>query len=437
MKILIVSHGYPPLGVAGVERLSSQVAAELTARGHRVSVLTRQPSEHPTTLTLRRENRGGIPVDVIVGAGSTFGLFPGHEPALEGIFERILIEHEPDVVLATHLLHHSPGYVAVAHRWKTPVVIELHDFFMLCPRVHLQRRSGELCDGPEGGSACAVHCFADQADAGLRWALRSRSFAEALSEADEVVAPSQYVVDSFAALRGPERPIRIVENAVTQMGPVLREEGTPEAPLRIASIGVTVEHKGFQVVIEALRLARLQNASYTVFGVSLPPFSRHLQAVADQVEGLDFRLAGGFEPEHLPVLLAESDVVVVPSIVPETYSIVAREAFACGVPVIASRIGALPDAIRPGDNGWLFDPGDALGLAELLSRLDEDRSLLRRAAAGIRPDDVVSVATRTDAIESLLHDVVSRPPPIGETSGARELELMREALAAADQRAKA
>ena len=49
------------------------------------------------------------------------------------------------------------------------------------------------------------------------------------------------------------------------------------------------------------------------------------------------------------------DAVIIPSLVWETYSIVAREAMACGVPVIASRIGALPEAVRDGENGLLFD----------------------------------------------------------------------------------
>jgi glycosyltransferase involved in cell wall biosynthesis len=437
MKVLLVCHGYPPTGVAGVERLTAQTAGELSERGHEVTVLTRQPSKAPATLALRREIRDGVPVVSIVGADSTFERFPGHESALDRIFERMLIELLPDVVLVTHLLHHSPGYVEVAHRWGVPVVLELHDFFMLCPRIHLQRRSGELCGGPEGGSACARHCFGDQADPELRWALRSRSFADAVRAADKVLAPSQFVAEAFAAARGHDRPIHVVDNAVAPLGPVLRPEPEPGAPLRLASIGVTVEHKGFQVVVEALRLAALPSASYTIFGVALPPLSGELHDAADRVPGLELSLANGFAPAHLPVLLADADVLVVPSIVPETYSIVAREAFACGLPVIASRIGALPTAIRPDDNGWLFEPGDATDLAELLRRLHHDRGMLRRAASGIRADDVTSVAARSDRVEALLEEASSHAVEHGEPRGTPELELMREALAVADTRSSA
>jgi glycosyltransferase involved in cell wall biosynthesis len=431
MKVLLVSHGYPPSGVAGVERLSAQTAETLIERGHELTVLTRQPSEAPPTLALQRETRAGVPVVSIVGGGSTFERFPGYEPSLERIFERMLTEVAPDVVLVTHLLHHSPGYVAVAHRWGVPVVLELHDFFGICPRAHLQRRSGELCGGPEGGNACAEHCFGDQRDAQLRWALRSESFAEALRRADEVLAPSRFVADAFESLRGAGSPIRVVDNAVAAFGPTLRLKPDSAAPLRLASIGVTVEHKGFQVVIEALRRAELPAARYTIFGVALQPLAHELQEAADEIPGLELRLFNGFTPMHLPALLADADAVVVPSIVAETYSIVAREAFACGLPVIASAIGALPDAIRPGDNGWLFEPGDATDLAALLQRLDGNRSLLRRAAAGIDPGDVTSVTSRTDRIEALLEALAGRADRFAAPGHGTELRLMREALAAA------
>lgn len=434
MKVLLVSHGYPPLSVAGVERLTAQAAGELIRRGHEAVVLTRDPSELPHALDLRRDVRDGVPVVTMVGGGSTFERFPVYEPAQERIFERVVNEVEPDVVLITHLLGHSPGYVEVAHRWGVPVVMELHDFYVKCPRAHLERRSGELCRGPENGRACARHCFGDQRDPELRWALRARSFGDALRSADAVLAPSRYVADAFAAERGEFGTIEIVPNAVAPFGPIFREENPPGGPLRLASIGVTVKHKGFETVVEALRLAQVPRTFYTIHGVALPPLSHEMQAAADNIPGLTLRLANGFNPAHLPVLLADADVVIVPSVVPETFSIVTREAFALGIPVIASRIGALPDAIREGENGWLFEPGNAPDLADLLRRLHAEPHLLARARAGIKADDVTSVEARTDQVEALLERVRAAGARPEGRPGTAEDAVMREALVAADRR---
>jgi glycosyltransferase involved in cell wall biosynthesis len=430
LNVLLVCHGYPPEGVAGVERLTAQTAEQLLARGHQVTVLTRNPNE-TETLSIRREVRHGVPVVTIVGGGRNAERFPRLESDLEAAFERMLVEVLPDVVLVTHFMHHSSGYVELAHRFEIPVVVELHDFYMLCPRAHLLRRSGELCAGPEGGAACAGHCYHGEREASLRWALRSRSFADSLRAADAIVAPSQFVVDAFAPLCGPGRPIEVVENAVADLGPPLSPPPDPSAPLAIASIGVTVEHKGFHVVVEALRLAGLEASTYTILGILLPPLAEELQEAAAAVPGLDLRLVNGFSPPTLPALLGDSDLVVVPSLVAETYSIVAREAFACGLPVAASRIGALPAAIREGENGWLFESGDSTGLALLLQDLDADRGRIRAAAKSIRPDDHTGLATRADRIETILREVSlrgPRPPRPGA-----ELKLMRDALALRDR----
>jgi glycosyltransferase involved in cell wall biosynthesis len=430
MRVLLVCHGYPPDGIAGVERLSAQTAEALARRGHEVTVLTARPGERPASPVLRRDTRAGIPVVAVAGGASTPEAFPGHEPRLETIFERMLVETAPDVVLATHLMHHSPGYVRVAHRLGIPFALELHDFFMLCPRAHLLRRNGDLCGGPEGGSACARHCFGDQHDPQLRWSLRSESFAAAVRDADAVLAPSRLVADAFSSRRGGAE-ISVVPNAVADFGPVLRTESDRGGPLHLASIGVTVEHKGFQTVVEALRLARLPAVRYTIFGAALAPLCFDLLRAGDEIEGLELRLYDRFEPHHLPVLLADVDALAIPSLVPETYSIVAREGLACGIPLIAAAIGALPEAVREGENGWLFEPGDAAGLALLLQRLDRDREMLARAAQGADEEAVVSVSQRTDAVESILRSAVAGGPR-DDAPGRDELGLMREALVESD-----
>jgi glycosyltransferase involved in cell wall biosynthesis len=430
MRVLLVCHRYPPEGVAGVERLTQQAAEELARRGHEVAVLTRRDSER-LSFSLERRTETGVQI-VTVSGPVDYNRFPVYEPTLERVFERMLAELSPDVVLATHLMHHSPGYVAVAHRWSVPFVLELHDFFMLCPRAHLQRVSGELCAGPEGGAACAVHCYGHQRGAQLRWALRSQSFAEAVRSAEVVLAPSRYVAERFAARREGGSPIEVVPNGIPDFGRPAREERDPGAPLHLAGIGPAVEHKGFRVVVEALRLAGVP-ARYTVFGPALEPGAAELREAAGRAPNLSLELFGQFSPGQLPTLLTDVDAVVVPSVVPETFSIVAREAFACGVPVIASDIGALPEAIRPEENGWLVAPGDAAGLAALLQELSADRARLRRAGSGIRPDEVTSIAARTDQLEGLLRRAVGELAADGAPRHRPELPLMRQALSAADR----
>ena len=111
----------------------------------------------------------------------------------------------------------------------------------------------------------------------------------------------------------------------------------------------------------------------------------------EPLEGLCARLGVGDRVHFLgsrrdvPALLAASTVLVLPSHpVVETLPLAVLEAMAAGVPVVASRVGSIPEVIRSGENGLLVPPGDAPALAGAIERLVEDDALARRLAAAAR-----------------------------------------------------
>jgi glycosyltransferase involved in cell wall biosynthesis len=439
MRILLISHGYPPFALAGVERVTQQTAAALTEAGHSVTVLSRRTMPAPPLPTIER-TRHADGVDVIMisgGRAAPGGPFPGHQDRLERIFERILLEQLPDVVVIGHLMMHAPGYVAIAHRWHIPVVMELHDFYNVCERAHLERPTGELCAGPEGGRACSRHCFSEQEDAPGRWALRTHLFGLALSHADALICPSTFVADYFRDFGiAPER-LQVIPNGISFVGRPIdggaaRTVKAPEEPLRLASLGVVAQHKGPHMVVEALRKARLPSVHYILFGALTQPYARQLRESARESPGLELRMYGAYDPQSLPQLLADVDAVIIPSLVWETFSIVAREAMVCGIPVIASRLGALPEAIREGENGMLFAPHRSAELAAVLQALDTDRSILARLRAGIKATDWITIGERTRRLEAVLRRVCSKGPASGEREASQpDLAALRTLLAPA------
>lgn len=432
MRVLLVTHRFPPFGVTGVERVAEQTARELRAAGDEVTVLTRRESAAPAVPQLERSSHGDTPVLMVAGGGPMHGRFPKHAPVLERIFERVLLELEPDVVLVSHLMDHSPGYVSIAHRWGIPVVLELHDYYMVCEQARLQRVSGELCEGPNAGSACAAYCFAGQQHSLQRWALRTHMFRRALEQADALVAPSRFVADYFTAGFGSSISMpRVIGNGVELAATAPRgsARGAEPGPLRIGYVGSIVEHKGVHVLVEALRQAGLRSAHLNLFGVAVAPYFSRILEAAGEVPGLVLKAFGPFDPNGLAMLLEDVDVVVVPSVWWETYSIVIREAYACGIPVVASRLGALPEGVREGENGLLFEAGSSGQLADLLQTLDSDRGLLGRLRDGIRPSDWISVPVRAARMRAILAEVVAqRGPAYPPISDFVELTIMRDGL---------
>jgi glycosyltransferase involved in cell wall biosynthesis len=413
MRVLLVSHRFPPDGLAGVERITQSLAAELLNEGDAVSIVTRRPLPPPSVPARVVERLpNGIRLFRFSGGAMSLDRPFLHHERLEALFTHALLSTKPDVVHFLHLVGLSPRLVPIARALGAPVVLELQDFYFACPVVHLRKRSGELCSGPDGGRECATTCFGGDGDpaALTRWGLRSAFFRGLLGMAQGIVCPSEYVASFFTRFGADPDRVHVLPNGIvlepqasaTDL-PAPRQQGA----LNIAFVGTVVAHKGVHVIIEALRHARLPAVTLTVIGsVADQHYARSLRAQAAEIGGLRLRLYGEYEPGILPHLLRETDCVVTPSLVPEAGPITPREALACGVPVVSTRLGALPEIVIDGVNGMTFNHERPAELAAIFRRLNEDEALVHQLRQGARATDLPTIGTRASAIRRLYEKAI-------------------------------
>lgn len=152
--------------------------------------------------------------------------------------------------------------------------------------------------------------------------------------------------------------------------------------------GRLTPHKGVDVLLRALPpRARLVIVGST--GHDPKPPERDYPALLHRLaSGRDVTFLGPVSDHQLAGLLGEAAAVVVPSVeetcygrrhrISELLGLTALEAMACGTPVVASRIGGLPEVVEDGVTGLLFSAGDDGALREHLSRLLADRRLVER-----------------------------------------------------------
>jgi glycosyltransferase involved in cell wall biosynthesis len=409
MRVLLVAHRYPPDSHAGVEVYTHRLAGELARAGDAVSVVARRWGASPAVPQLTRQPQpDGTVLYRFDGGEVDIERFLDHHERLEQLFTTALVEAAPDVVHFNHLLGLSPRFIEIAHRLRTPIVVSLHDFYYSCPLGHLQKHSGALCAGPDAGRECARTCFAGQpGDPGLRWGLRALYYRLVLRLANRLVAGSQYVAAYFDRYLPELAPVRVIPNGV----PADEVGGLPPAStspaergvLNLAFWGTVVPHKGPHVILEALRGAEVGRVNLLVIGQILPfaeikEYVRRLREQAASIPGLELRVYGTFQRAELPFLLNDVDAVVVPSLVPEAGPQVPREALARGVPVLVSRLGALPETIREGETGFTFHPGSPGELGALLRRLAKEQGLLTRLRAAVRRSHSITVAEHAAAL---------------------------------------
>ncbi|GAA1059048.1 glycosyltransferase [Agromyces bracchium] len=187
----------------------------------------------------------------------------------------------------------------------------------------------------------------------------------------------------------------------------------PAPPITVGFIGRLVPEKGLLLLLDALarepRL-RLRVAGTGPLASELPERAASA-GVSDRVE-----LVGAVDPADIPEVLRSFDVLAVPSLPTpswtEQFGRVAIEAMACGVPVVASDAGALPDVV--GGAGIVVPTGDAAALAEALVEASGSRAAALREAGFARAEECSWGAVGRDYLDlyrSIVHEASVAPEP--------------------------
>jgi ADP-heptose:LPS heptosyltransferase/glycosyltransferase involved in cell wall biosynthesis len=325
----------PRLEVGGVERGVLDLAKGLLARGHRVSVVS----------------SGGALVEPLTRLGAAHEQLPVDQKSLRTMaaciptVERLIRTQGVELV---HARSRIPGWIGwiAARRAQRPFVTTAHGFYR-----------------PHPGSSVMV------------WGRR-------------VIAPSEalgrYLIERFGLSR--ER-LRIIPRGVDlEIFRFIPPADPHEGPWRIGLFGRLSALKGQTVAVQAA--ARLIHSGVAVRlclsgEAAESPIRRQVErliaalTLTEHVEWLGIR-------QDMPQLIASVDVVIVPSVYPESFGRSVIEAQAVGRPVVASRIGALAELISDGAHGLLVPPDDPEALAGAIARFIAEPSLRARCVAAGR-----------------------------------------------------
>ncbi|GAA1561257.1 hypothetical protein GCM10009789_13130 [Kribbella sancticallisti] len=258
----------------------------------------------------------------------------------------------------------SPSVLRAAHRLDLPVVATLHNFRLMCANAVLQRDGGpcEDCVGRIAWRGVVRGCYRDSKVQSLPLAT-GISVHNALHTwtryVTTLVAPSEFVRSRYVAGGFDPGQIVVKPHAVSQYGAV--RSGAGDA---VVFLGRLAEDKGF---------ADLLQAWDPTLGELVVIGDGPLRAEADALAQRDpsVRVLGQLPWDRCMEVLRTARVVVVPARSYETFGLVVIEAFAHGVPVVASRIGALAELVDDGETGALTEPGDPESLRKALGWLTD------------------------------------------------------------------
>lgn len=253
----------------------------------------------------------------------------------------------------------SPSIYWAAARRGIPVVQTLHNFRLHCPQA-MYLREEKICEDCLGHIPWrgAVRGCYRQSVAQSTVLATAQTVHRALGtwhhKVDRYIALTDFSRRKFIAGGLPPDLLCIKPNFVDFPVPT---RPRPQGPVFIGRLSV---EKGIDTLLGAASQLHRESPLPPVRVVGTGPLEARLAGIP----GID--VIGQAPPSSIPEMLAGSLALVLPSICYEQFPRTLVEAYACGVPVIASRLGSLPDLVDDGVTGLLFEPGNAHDLAAKL-----------------------------------------------------------------------
>jgi glycogen(starch) synthase len=265
---------------------------------------------------------------------------------------------------------------------------------------HLQSEAAYRC--PVLLTLCEPIDFSLTANSLLGRALASATWVNAVSEA--TLASALRLAPDIS-----ERS-SVVHNGLPL--PDLKPQSLPVKEPRLFCAGRLVKEKGFDLALRAFAsvVARFPNARLTIAGDG--PARLELEELARELRlnsAVDF--LGWVEPERIPELMSQSTIVVMPSRWQEPFGLVSLQGSQMERPVVASRVGGLPEVVADGETGLLVENEDVNGLASAIIHLIENPRIAQQMgkAGRKRAQRLYSIEAHVAAYEKLYQQIAALP----------------------------
>jgi glycosyltransferase involved in cell wall biosynthesis len=380
MRILYVTGHYPPDFVSGATLQVQRLAREVSRLGHEVRVVAGAIHGGLADGQWRDDVVDGIPVRWIGTADRIDQDVDANwrNDHATAVVTSIVEEWEPDVVHAHALQTLGADLLTAAGTHGVTSVVTMHDLWWWCPRLFLVDRDLRPCPLDTRTSDCA--CARDR-----DWRLeRAGALATVLDAVDAVLVPSSALRGVVVANGLDPGRVDVDENDVdvpATAAPVAPR--APGGPVRFVYVGGDSPLKGRDVLVAAAdHLRSTRGWALTAYGVQRP--RRRLASWARSWKHVAF--VPPYEPTSTARIMAQADVVIIPSLARESYSIAAREALAAGAAVITSDCLGPEEVVEHGRNGLVVATGDVAALADAMRSLVADRELLHRLQDGAAAD---------------------------------------------------
>ena len=366
MQVLLINNLYDPHIWGGAERSVQILAESLAQEGHKAIVISANPKSYTRVNYI---NNVKVYYIYIRNIYSFFKKKSGFNPLLPlwhfvdtynlWISKKIgkIIDFEkPDVIHTHNLAGFSVSVWSAVARRKLPLVHTLRDYYLLCPRSTMF----------QNGKNCATQCWYCWA-----YSLAKRWLSK---HVDIVTGISNHILNQHL-LKGYFKKTRsqeVIYNAYQKKDIVDSPHPGKRKKLRLGYLGNLKPAKGVDLLLKAF--SNLPMMEYEILLGGKGP-DKYVKYLKNSFNFQNIRFLGFVDPK---TFFPNIDVLIVPSLWQEPLGRTVLEAYAYGIPVIASNRGGIPEIVDDEKTGFIFDPDYPESLVFLIKQLKEDTALRRR-----------------------------------------------------------
>ncbi|MFB9144596.1 glycosyltransferase family 4 protein [Vibrio artabrorum] len=302
----------------------------------------------------------------LLSALKTAVRFVHNTEACEKLSELIAAE-QPDIVHFHNIYHQlTPSIIKVAKQAGCKTVLTAHDTKIACPSYTMYR-DGQTCEACLQGSVFNALKYRCQQGSWFKSGLlvaeaMYQSLAQNYQSLDVIISPSQFLANIIRR-KLPTNRIEVIVNGIDEN---VDQQGVADHRYFLY-LGRLSQEKGVATMIAAYELS---NQSIPLRIVGTGPLTDTLSGRQSKVEWLGFKTG-----HELHSLIKQASAVIVPSECYENCSMSVLEAMSYGKPIIGANIGGIPEQVRDGKEGRLFEAGNAHDLASVMNEFAENPEL--------------------------------------------------------------
>ena len=309
---------------------------------------------------------------------SIFKIFINFEA--ENNLEKMLFEVKPDLIHIHNVYYHiTPSVLKAIYKHKIPVVMTLHDTRIFCPSGTLSIRSEGYCKDELCLTGNPLHCLINKCKNGNL----PESFictAEALFNRTQgfyknihaFITPSRALYDLAVKSGIKENKINHIDNFLGDS--FFENEAVYDDKGYFLYIGRLAKEKGLDYLLDAM--AELPDIHLKIVGTG--NYEEKLKNTAKNLKLENVEFLGHKEKNELTELYQGCIATILPCTWFEVFGLTLVESFAFGKPVIASRIGGIPEIVEDGICGITINPGDVSDLKSSIRKLNDDKELVHK-----------------------------------------------------------